>query len=253
MNYAYTPGLRTSGGILTGMLELTIATTAIHIGSGTPGALSGDPAFSITRQWTGAGDAHDISCEDTFLRTGYAIASIDVMTRVGQSATGSYDHSTCAQLRARFNGGTLSKYYGVVSSPEIGTGSTVTNILHYLASGYTGGGSATTVYGFYVGDLQGTNQISFASDYYARGRHNGRFCIGTNDYFGIDASAMFQVNSTSASGSGTHALHRGFLPPRVTTSQKNGISSPAAGLVVFDTDLGALCVYSGGWKTVTAA
>ncbi len=39
------------------------------------------------------------------------------------------------------------------------------------------------------------------------------------------ASALLQVNSTT----------KGFLPPRMTTTQKNAISSPAAGLVVYDT------------------
>ena len=48
-------------------------------------------------------------------------------------------------------------------------------------------------------------------------------------------------------------VYKGFLPPRVTTTQKNSISSPAAGLMVYDTDLGKLCFYDGGaWRTVTS-
>lgn len=44
---------------------------------------------------------------------------------------------------------------------------------------------------------------------------------------------------------------KGFLPPRMTTTQKNAISSPANGLVVYDTTVGALYVYSGGsWTEV---
>jgi nitrogen fixation protein len=39
------------------------------------------------------------------------------------------------------------------------------------------------------------------------------------------ASALVQMTSTT----------KGFLPPRMTTTQKNAISSPAAGLVVYDT------------------
>lgn len=39
----------------------------------------------------------------------------------------------------------------------------------------------------------------------------------------------------------------------VTTSGKNAITSPAAGMLVFDTDLGKLCVYTGSaWQTVTS-
>ena len=38
---------------------------------------------------------------------------------------------------------------------------------------------------------------------------------------------------------------RGFLPPRLTTVQKNAISTPASGLVVYDTTLNNLCTYNG--------
>ena len=58
-----------------------------------------------------------------------------------------------------------------------------------------------------------------------------------------DATAQLQVDSTT----------RGFLPPRMTTTQKNAIGTPAAGLMVFDTTLAKLCVYSGtAWETITS-
>lgn len=57
------------------------------------------------------------------------------------------------------------------------------------------------------------------------------------------ASAKLAVNSTTT----------GFLPPRMTTTQKNAIATPAAGLIVFDTTLAKLCVYSGSaWQTITS-
>jgi len=44
---------------------------------------------------------------------------------------------------------------------------------------------------------------------------------------------------------------KGFLPPRMTTTQKNLIASPAAGLMVYDTDLNRPCFYSGSaWVTL---
>lgn len=58
-----------------------------------------------------------------------------------------------------------------------------------------------------------------------------------------NASAIVQVDSTT----------QGFLPPRMTTTQKNAIATPAAGLIVFDTTLAKLCVYSGtAWETITS-
>jgi hypothetical protein len=45
----------------------------------------------------------------------------------------------------------------------------------------------------------------------------------------------------------------GFLPPRMTTVQKNAIVTPAAGLMVYDTTLNKLAVFTGvNWETVTS-
>jgi hypothetical protein len=44
---------------------------------------------------------------------------------------------------------------------------------------------------------------------------------------------------------------KGFLPPRMTTTQKNAIASPATGLMVYDTDLNRPCFYNGSsWITL---
>jgi hypothetical protein len=55
-------------------------------------------------------------------------------------------------------------------------------------------------------------------------------------------TAILQVNSTT----------KGFLPPRMTTTQKNAIASPASGLIVYDTTLNKLCVYTTTWETITS-
>lgn len=56
-------------------------------------------------------------------------------------------------------------------------------------------------------------------------------------------SAIFSISSTTL----------GFLPPVMTTAQKNAIVTPAAGLVVFDSTLGKLCVFSTTWQTIASA
>jgi hypothetical protein len=50
-----------------------------------------------------------------------------------------------------------------------------------------------------------------------------------------NTSAALQADSTT----------RGFLPPRMTTTEKNAIATPAAGLVVYDTTTNKLCCYNG--------
>jgi hypothetical protein len=51
----------------------------------------------------------------------------------------------------------------------------------------------------------------------------------------INASARVQIESTT----------KGFLPPRMTTTQKNAIATPAAGLMVYDTTLNQMSYYNG--------
>jgi hypothetical protein len=51
----------------------------------------------------------------------------------------------------------------------------------------------------------------------------------------VTASALLELTSTT----------RGFLPPRMTTTQKNAIATPASGLVVYDTTTNKLACYNG--------
>jgi hypothetical protein len=68
----------------------------------------------------------------------------------------------------------------------------------------------------------------------------GNFMIGTTTEI---ASSKLTIESTT----------QGFLPPRMTTTQKNAIATPASGLVVYDTTLGKLCVRgAAAWETITS-
>ena len=62
---------------------------------------------------------------------------------------------------------------------------------------------------------------------------NGNFGVGTNA--SNNASAKVQIDSTT----------QGFLPPRMTTTQKLAIGTPAAGLMVYDTTLNQMSYYNG--------
>jgi hypothetical protein len=71
---------------------------------------------------------------------------------------------------------------------------------------------------------------------------------------GYQGSTTLQINGSSTV-SGTAQLTssilelnstiQGFLPPRMTTTQKNAIATPAAGLQVFDTTLNMMSYYNG--------
>jgi hypothetical protein len=67
----------------------------------------------------------------------------------------------------------------------------------------------------------------------------GRVSLGQST---ANASAALDIQSTT----------RGFLPPRMTTTQRDAITSPATGLVVFNTTTDRLNLRtSGGWVALT--
>jgi len=72
----------------------------------------------------------------------------------------------------------------------------------------------------------------------------------------LDASGNLGIGMSSPSASAildAQSTTKGVRMPNMTTTQKNAIASPAAGLMVFDTTLAKLCVYSGSaWQTITS-
>jgi hypothetical protein len=92
----------------------------------------------------------------------------------------------------------------------------------------------------------------------------GRLIFGTTEDGMNTTTEAMRIDSTQAVGIGTDPststiLHlqsttRGFLPPVMTTAQKNLIGTPQEGLVLYDSDLSKLCVYTGAaWETITSA
>lgn len=76
-----------------------------------------------------------------------------------------------------------------------------------------------------------------------------RLAIGPTGNVGIgtdtpDANALLDITSTT----------KAFLPPRMTTTQKGAVASPTAGMVVYDSTLSKLAVYTGAaWEAITSA
>jgi hypothetical protein len=110
----------------------------------------------------------------------------------------------------------------------------------------TGSGSFNTDIGTngvvgYVA-VSGANPLTFYTNSTERMRITsaGDVGIGTAS---PNASALLDVQSTT----------KGVRMPNMTTTEKNAIASPAAGLMVFDTTLSKLCVYTGAaWETITS-
>jgi len=101
------------------------------------------------------------------------------------------------------------------------------------------GSTNEVVIGYDVVGL-GSNTTVLGNSSTTHGRWYGSLLLGTTTNA---ASSILTMESTT----------QGFLPPRMTTTQKNAIASPATGLVVYDNTLNKLSVFTGlVWETVTS-
>ena len=137
--------------------------------------------------------------------------------------------ASATDLTAAANGDTI----GAISfGGSDGTAIQARGSITGYVDGAVSAGVVPTAITFTTGSTTGTQQMVITS--------TGRVGIGTGT---PDASAKLEVNSTT----------QGVKFPNMTTTQKNAISTPGAGLVVFDLTLAKLCVYSGSaWQTITS-
>ncbi len=111
---------------------------------------------------------------------------------------------------------------------------------HFMISRHNGGAATSNAIDFYTSD--GTQAGTFPTNaVLGLTITNGAVGIGTTT---PNVAAKLHLSSTT----------KGFLPPVMTTTQKNAISTPPAGLVVYDSTLNKLCVYAGAaWQTITSS
>ena len=136
------------------------------------------------------------------------------------------------------NGGTNASTASIVS---------FNNITGYTATGATGTTSTNLVFST-LPTLTTPVINGFTGDTSVVNIGSGQFYKATSGSIGLgtvspNTSAVLDAQSTT----------QGVRFPNMTTVQKNAIGTPAAGLVVFDTTLSKLCVYSGAaWQTITS-
>ena len=151
-------------------------------------------------------------------RFNVGVTGTNVNTRDGSLVVGFTDNSTNSVAGLRLL--------------TLGTGST------YIDS-YSEGTSKAANFDIIIGSRRNATNVSISGNTTAE--------TGSNVQIGYETATIPSSVLT------LNTVTRGFLPPRMTTTQKNAIASPATGLEVYDTNLNGGQYYDGtGWRNVIA-
>ncbi len=148
--------------------------------------------------------------------------------------------------------GTVSNAVGVFSNVN-NSAMTFTNSYNFL--GIFPGSNVTNAAGLSIASLStATNSagVLLGTITIPTGKFGIYDATGFNDYFsgniGIGTSApntnaILDVSSTT----------KAFMPPRMTTTQRDAIPSPTAGMVIYNSTTNKLNVYTTTWEAITSS
>jgi hypothetical protein len=150
-------------------------------------------------------------------------------------------YSLGVSIDSKLSIGSSAPTTGVLNIKGSGSTSATTSLLVQNSAGTDAMTVRDNLQTTFGGTILGTNcvmtanvefqNILYGSNFFSQ--NTGATTLGSSS--AADASAMLDIRSTT----------RGFLPPRMTTIEKNAIASPAAGLIVYDSTTNKLCCYNG--------
>ena len=185
----------------------------------------------------GAGNDTLLSMSTTFINIG----ANNLSARVGIKGSGSTS-ATTSLLVQNSAGTTLleAKDDGVISARQF-LGTLNSAIFDFEGWYPAANNKSVNLYG----DGTVTSGVRVTGPTYSSGASQvqvkGRTSI-SSAFNQPDASAQLDVSSTT----------KGFLPPRMTTTERNAISSPAAGLMIYNTTTAKLNVFTTAWEAITS-
>lgn len=194
------------------------------------------------------------------MATSHSGKSFDIITSAGASVAGVNNEGT-----GTFNGVTIGKYGGAKGFETTGNDfyfiTSVGQSLFFKAGsqGFSvlpNAGLSTQIAILYGGNTGYIDPGTHFDIYGSASMETRLGANGTKNYVTISTAGRVGINATAPHASSQFEVAsttRGVLFPRMTTTQKNAISSPAEGLIVYDLTLKKLCFYNGSaWETITS-
>ncbi|MGL4790826.1 MAG: hypothetical protein ACRCW1_05385 [Anaerotignaceae bacterium] len=165
---------------------------------------------------------------------------------IASPATGLSVYNTTTLANNTYNGTAWLSEVNLTAAGRLLLGGAIesTFLLDVNGTARVSGAMTNTSGGFFHSSSSTTNdafytllssQIRFYVNANGYCKSTSNIVSDTNGATSLNASAIAQIDSTT----------KGFLPPRMTTTQKNAIATPAAGLQVYDTTLNQMSYYNG--------
>jgi hypothetical protein len=228
----------------------TTPTARLHVkGSGTTGATN---AFLVQN---GAG-TDMLGIYDNG-RVFFGNASVNqpyIINFDGSSTEGGNGQAMRIRQQANING-ILMQYFadGLFNNTTSGN-----NVSHdFFATGYrgaTGSGNYNALrLGYTINNVSGSTQTGTARGILVNATETLlEGMLHKLMDLQVGGSSKFEVLSTGSTAVSINSTTQGFLPPRMNTVQRNAIVTPAAGLMVYDTDDNKLYVFTTLWEQITS-
>lgn len=183
--------------------------------------------------------------QDESLATTQGI-SVNVVTQAGNSKGISFTSGGLygvSILVANQGTGAIDTLAGVTTLVQNVVSGTVQSVYGVLVETNTkGSGTVVSNYGVFIQDQSGGGTSAW--NLYSDGSGSKNYMAGS---LGLGVSAPNSVAQLQGD-----STTKGWLPPRMTTTQRDAISSPPEGLTIYNTSTHTLNVYNGtAWKAVT--
>ncbi|MHA8094441.1 beta strand repeat-containing protein [Aquirufa lenticrescens] len=225
-----------------GSADITIAVDAstlsgtIAIANGGTGATTASGARTNLGLVIGTNVQAPLTAGTDYLTPTGSAASLTSFPTFNQSTTGNAATATLADNISATTNTTLTSLANLATVGTITAG-----VWSGTTVAVANGGTGTT-----NGSITGTSALTFAAggtneNISIKPSGTGIVFVGTGTSTPTSSSAILEASSTT----------QGFLPPRLTTTQRDAITSPVAGLTIWNITNTQLEVYDGSyWKNM---